>query len=73
MNESFKDDPSLVCVCACVCVCVLACVRAGVCVLVCVREEDTQPRLVQTHSSFITVSVMWLCSTLGLELIEDQQ
>ncbi len=49
------------CVCVCVCVCVLACVR----------EEDkvTQPRLVCKHIWASLLSVTWLCSPFGLELM----
>ncbi len=49
------------------CVCVLA----RVCVCVCVRERNghiTTAACVQTHRSFITVSVTRLCSPLRLEL-----
>ncbi len=62
------------CVCVCerervtsqsrVCVCV--------CARVCERERHghiTTTACVQTHMSFITVSVTWLCSPLGLELM----
>ncbi len=45
-----------------------------VCVLACVRERETHGHIttvacVQTHTSFITVSVKWLCSPLWLELM----
>ncbi len=43
-----------------------------VCVLACVREGDmvTQPQAcLQTHLSFINVSVTRLCSPFGLELM----
>ncbi len=58
------------------CVCVRACVR--VCARVCVRERQGHITVesavlivacVQTHTSFITVSVTQLCSPLGLELM----
>ncbi len=50
----------------CVCVCVCVCAR--------VRERGrhghiTTAACLQTHRSFITVSVTWLCSPLGLELM----
>ncbi len=58
----------------CVCMCVCACKRERwsqcsvvcVCVLACVRERETHGHIttvacVQTHTSFITVSVKWLC------------
>ncbi len=57
----------------CVCVCVCVCVR--VCVCVCVREREregdtghipTAACVLQTHTSFITVSVTRLCSLSGL-------
>ncbi len=56
---------SVVCVCVCVCLCVFACERetyhSVVCVCVCVRERGrhghTTAACVQTHKSFITVSV----------------
>ncbi len=55
------------------CVCFLGCV----CVCVWERERERERRrhgptaaaYVQTHTSFITVSVTWLCSTLRLELM----
>ncbi len=61
-RESKRSD---VCVCVCVCVCVRVCAQ------VCERERDshTTAACVQTHSSFITVSVTRLCSPLGLELM----
>ncbi len=46
----------------CVFVCVFACVREG-------RYGHTTAACVQTHTSFITVSVTQLCSLLGLELM----
>ncbi len=51
---------------AVLCVCVCVCAR--------VRERGrhghiTTAACLQTHRSFITVSVMWLCSPLGLELM----
>ncbi len=56
----------------CVCMCVCVCVRE--------RERERQGHItvesavltvacVQTHTSFITVSVTRLCSPLGLELM----
>ncbi len=47
--------------CACVCVCVRVCERG--------RHGHTTAACLQTHTSFITVSVTWLCSPLGLELM----
>ncbi len=61
----------VVCVCVCVrervkaaalCVCVCACVCERV------RQGHTTTACVQTHTSFITVSVTRLCSTSKLEL-----
>ncbi len=66
-----------VCVCVCVCVCVrererdsqhsVVCVCARVCERG--RHGHTTAACVQTHMSFITVSVTRLCSPLGLELM----
>ncbi len=54
--------------CVCVCVCVFV-------VCVCERKRErgrhghsTTAAFVQTNKRFITVSVTWLCSPLGLEL-----
>ncbi len=47
---------SVVCVCACVC-------ESGR------RGRITMAACVQSHTSIITVSVSWLCSPLGLELM----
>ncbi len=49
------------CVCVCVCVCACMCERG--------RQGPTTAACVQTHTCFITVSVTWLCSPLGLELM----
>ncbi len=72
------------CVCVCVCACarVCVCVRererdghsAASCVCACVCERGrnghiTTAACVQTHGSFITVSVTRLCSPLRLELM----
>ncbi len=51
----------VVCVCVCVCVCVFACERR--------RLGHTTVACLQTHTSFTTVSVTWLWSLLGLELM----
>ncbi len=57
-----ESQRSVVCVCVCVCVCVFACERG--------RHGHTTAACVQTHTvSVITVSVMWLCSPFGLELM----
>ncbi len=65
--------------CACVCVCVRVrsrvCEREkqshdrGFCVCVRGRNSHTTAACVQTHRSFITVSVTRLCSPLWLELM----
>ncbi len=76
----FPVSPKLwSCVCVFVCVCSLlwscVCVFVCVCSLVCVcshvweretRSHHTTAACVRTHTSFITVSVTWLCSPLGL-------
>ncbi len=49
------------CVCVCVCVCAHVCERR--------RHGHTTAACLQTHRSFITVSVTRLCSPLGLELM----
>ncbi len=62
-----ESHHSVVCVCvrACVCVC------ARVCARVCERgrQGHTTAACLQTHKSFITVSLTRLCSPLGLELM----
>ncbi len=45
----------------CMCVCARVCERG--------RQGHTTTACVQTHTSFITVSVTWFCSPLGLELM----
>ncbi len=74
-----RNFARLVCVCVCVRVWererVIAQRRLYVCVCVCVclcergRYGHTTAACVQTHTSFITVSVTRLCSPLGLELM----
>ncbi len=49
------------CVCVCVCVCVWVSERG--------RQGHTTAACVQTHTSFIIVSVTWLWSPFGLELM----
>ncbi len=59
-----------VCVCVCVCACVCVCVRGGShhSGVYSASEVVLTAACVQTHISIITVSVTWLCSTLGIEL-----
>ncbi len=59
--QSGASESEFCALCVCVCVCALACVREG--------DSHTTMACVQTHTSFITVSVTWLCSPLRLELM----
>ncbi len=66
-------------VCVCVCVCVWECARVWeremgsqrsvVCVCVCVHVCEKRETRSHHNRGFITVSVTWLCSPLGLELM----
>ncbi len=61
VRERVTAEALCVCVCVCVCVCALMCERG--------RQGHTTVACVQTHTSFITVSVMRLCSPFWLELM----
>ncbi len=58
-KKSKQEKHFLQRVCVCVCVCVS---ERG-------RHDHTTAACLQTHTCFITVSVTWLCSPLGLELM----
>ncbi len=65
-TRSFACNVSCVCVCVCVCVWERERERQG---LITVESAVLTSACVQTHTSFITVSVTWLCSSLRLELM----
>ncbi len=60
MRSAKRTSLCRACVCVCVCVCVRERGRQG---------HTTAACVLQTHTSFIIVSVTRLCSTLGLELM----
>ncbi len=56
-----REKEEVAALCVCVCVCALVCERG--------RQGHTTSACLQTHTSFITVSVTGLCSPLGLEMM----